>query len=46
MLPSGDAVMKVIVFVAIALSALAGLPSAAGTFDTRTFWEQQKQFDR
>jgi hypothetical protein len=39
-------VMKIIVFSAIALQLLAGLPSAAGTFDTRTFWEQQKQFGR
>jgi hypothetical protein len=42
----GDAVMKIIVVVAIALPVLAGLPSAAGPFDTRTFWEQQKQFGR
>jgi hypothetical protein len=39
-------VMKIIVFSAIALQLLAGLPSGAGTFDTRTFWEQQKQFGR
>jgi len=44
--PRGDLSMKIIVFVAITLAVLAGLPSSAGVFDARTFWEQQKQFGR